>query len=73
MVVSDYILFIVFIKFPNLDPLLCHFCPFLTSPNKIGQKVEQLKPSEQNLVSDHHGHPVFSISHLSVSFGAECS
>jgi len=55
METRNCILLILFWKFFNLVQLLCHFCPILTSPSKIGQTVEQPKRSQQNLVPDHHG------------------
>ena len=48
-----------FLKFLDLAQLSCHFCPILTSPNVIGQKVEQPRRSQNDLVlSDHLCHPV---------------
>ena len=54
IVVTDYVLLTIFSKFLYL------FCPIITSPARIGQTVEQPKGSQQNLVSDHHGHLVCS-------------
>ena len=59
--VSDYILMTLFLKFLNHAKLLCHFCPPLTSPSKIGQTVEQPKQCQKNLVPDHHGHPAWAL------------
>ena len=61
VVVRYYVLLTLLLKIRHLDPLLCHLCPFLTSPSRSGQKKEHLKQSQQNLVSDHHGHPVHSV------------
>ena len=54
--------------------LLCHFCPFFSCPSRIRQAVEQPNDSEQNLISDDHGHPVLlsiifllSLAYLSIS------
>ena len=55
-VVRDCIL----LTFPSLAQLLCHFCPFCSCPSKIGQTVKQHEWSQQNLVPDHRGHPVFN-------------
>ena len=41
MVVSDYIMFTVFLKFHNVDQLLYNFCPICSGPIRIGQTVEQ--------------------------------
>ena len=38
MVVRDYILLTLFLKFLNLEQLLCHFCPILTRPKKLGRQ-----------------------------------
>ena len=55
MVVSDYILLTLFLKFHNVAQfqLLCHFCT-----SRIGPTVEQPYQSLQILVSDRHGHNV---------------
>ena len=69
MGVRDFIFLTLFFKLLNLAQLLCHFGPILTSPNKFGQTVEQPKQSQQNLVPDHHGHPVeFTLT--SIKYGA---
>ena len=43
MVVRDQVLLTLFLKLLNVSKLLCHFCPILTSPSRIGQTVEQMK------------------------------
>ena len=40
---------------------------FLTSTNRIRQTVEHLKWSQQNLVSEHHGHPVHTMMPTNIS------
>ena len=35
-----YMVVTLFLKFLNFAKLLCHFCPILTSPSKIGQTQE---------------------------------
>ena len=65
-VVREYVLLTLFMKFHHFDQLLRHFCPILTSLIGIGQKVEQPKCSQHNLVSDHHG-PVCKVSDLRVA------
>ena len=47
----------LFLKFLYLTQLLCHFCPICSCPSRIGETVEKPNQSQQNLVSDHHGHP----------------
>ena len=54
--VSDYILLTLVLKFCKL---LCNFCPIYSCPSRIGQAVEHPNQSQQILVADHHGHPVF--------------
>ena len=58
MAVSDYILLTSFVKFHNVDQLLCNFCPICSCPSRNGQTVEQPNSSQQILVPDHHGHSV---------------
>ena len=45
MVVRNYILLTIFLKFLNLAQLFRHFGPILIGPIKIGQTVEQPKHS----------------------------
>ena len=54
MVVSDYILLTLFLKFHNVAQFLCNFCP-LQLPKKT---VEQPNNSQQILFADHHGYNV---------------
>ena len=54
MVVGDYIL-LNFFYVPQC------FCPICSCPSRTGQTVEQPNHSQQILVTDHHGHPVFPI------------
>ena len=50
-----------FVDFIFEDPQswLCHICPIPISTSRIGQTVEEPKRSQQILVPDHHGHPVW--------------
>ena len=58
MMVRDYVLLTLLLKFHNLGQLLFHFCQICSCQSRIGQTVEQQNLSQQNLVSDHQSHPV---------------
>ena len=64
LVVRDFVLSTLSLKLLNLVHLICLFCSILTSLSRIGQTVEQSDLSQQNLVSEYHGHPVPHISYL---------
>ena len=58
MVVRDYILLGLILKFHNLAHLIYNFCQFCSGQSRIGRTVEQPKCSQLILVADHHAHPV---------------
>ena len=59
-VVRDWILLALFLKFQNLPQL---FCPICACTSRIGPTVEQPHWSQQNIVADHHGHPVLLLEY----------
>ena len=58
MVVRDYVLLTILLKFHSATQLICHFCPICSCLSRIRQTMIQPNQRQHNLVSDHHGHPV---------------
>ena len=58
MVVSNYILLALFLKFHRVAQLLCIFCPICSCSRRIRQAVEHPNCSQQTQVADHHGHHI---------------
>ena len=48
----------MFLKSHNVAQMLCNFCCICNRPSRIGQTLEQPNQSQNNLVSEHHGHSV---------------
>ena len=59
-----HLVYFILEVFPSCLTALPFLPNYHYSPSKIGQTVEQPKQSQQNLVRDHHGHPVVRLGKL---------